>query len=434
MKDSYWFKTTLGDNGEFRNGVNFNREQEGVGLAILKVKDFGNQFFVPTNDLDELNPHLIEIPENQMLKEGDIVIIRSNGNSELVGRSLFFRGANKPVTFSGFCIRFRPNPEKILPLFAAYFIRSPFCRRRFTAYGSGTGIQNLNHATLSQLPLNLPPLSVQQAIISILYNLDEKIALNRQINKTLEAIAEAVFKSWFVDFDPVRAKIDGLQPFGMDAETAALFSNSFEHSTLGEIPKGWDIKPIDQIADFLNGLALQKYPPVNDEYLAAIKIAELRKGISGSSDKVSPKIEKKYIVEDADVLFSWSGSLEVVIWCGGKGALNQHLFKVTSTKYPKWFYYHWIKYHLPEFRAIAAGKATTMGHIQRHHLSSAYTVIPPTNILDKADEVMSPIFDMIVNNEKESQSLANILNALLPKLLSGEIRVKEAERVVEAHL
>lgn len=123
-----------------------------------------------------------------------------------MGRSLFFREASQAVTFSGFCIRFRPDPEKIDPLFAAYFIRSPFCRQRFTAYGSGTSIQNLSQDILFHLPIDLPPLSEQQAIAHILGTLDDKIELNRQMNKTLEAIAQAIFKSWFIGFDPVRAK------------------------------------------------------------------------------------------------------------------------------------------------------------------------------------------------------------------------------------
>jgi len=293
---------------------------------------------------------------------------------------------------------------------------------------------NLNTGILSALPLIIPPLPEQHAIASILGTLDDKIQLNHQMNETLESMATAFFKSWLVDFDPVRAKMEGLQPFGLDAETSTLFPNSFENSAFGETPKGWVIKPIDQIADFLNGLALQKYPPEDLDYLPVIKIAELKRGISETSDKASPKIEKKYIVEDGDVLFSWSGSLEVVIWCGGKGALNQHLFKVTSMKYPKWLYYQWIKYHLPEFQAIAAGKATTMGHIQRHHLSEALTIVPPEKILNKMDQIITPILDLIINNEKESHILAAIRDTLIPKLLSGEIRVKEAEKYAETLL
>ncbi len=153
-----------------------------------------------------------------------------------------------------------------------------------------------------------------------------------------------------------------------------------------------------------------------------IKIAELRSGVSSSSGRASVAIPPEYVVDDGDVLFSWSGSLEVVIWCGGKGALNQHLFKVTSRRYPRWFYYFWGKQHLPAFRDIASDKATTMGHIRRHHLSEALVVVPPQPIVDAADRVMSPLFARFVGNCHESRTLAAIRDALLPKLMSGEVR------------
>ncbi|MFN5992074.1 MAG: restriction endonuclease subunit S, partial [Dolichospermum sp.] len=249
--------------------------------------------------------------------------------------------------------------------------------------------------------------------------------------ETLEAMAKAIFKSWFVDFDPVSAKRSGRQPAGMDTATADLFPDEFEESSLGLIPKGWELKSLDEIANFLNGLALQKYPPNSEEYLPVIKIAELRKGITEQSAKASIDIPSDYIVENGDILFSWSGSLVNCIWCGGKGALNQHLFKVTSTKYPKWFYYQWVNYHLPEFQFIAASKATTMGHIQRHHLKEAKVITPSFTLLSSMDKIMNPLFEQVINSNLESHILATLRDTLLPKLMSGEIRVKEAEKIME---
>lgn len=157
--------------------------------------------------------------------------------------------------------------------------------------------------------------------------------------------------------------------------------------------------------------------------MPVIKIAELRRGVTGFSDRASVNIPPDYIVKDGDILFSWSGSLEVCIWCGGKGALNQHLFKVTSECYPKWFYYQWIKEYLPQFRLIASGKATTMGHIQRHHLKEALVVVPPDKALQSMNQTMGPVLAKIETNNIESRRLAQIRDTLLPKLLSGEIRV-----------
>jgi type I restriction enzyme S subunit len=221
--------------------------------------------------------------------------------------------------------------------------------------------------------------------------------------------------------DPVRAKLDGHQPPGLDEALAALFPNEFEDSELGHIPKGWEIRSLDKIAHYLNGLALQKYPPGDGRTLPVIKIAQLRKGDSVGADRCNTKLPADYIVQDADVLFSWSGSLEVELWCGGPGALNQHLFKVTSSEFPKWFYYFWTLYHLDEFRLIAAGKATTMGHIQRGHLTAVKVLIPSRALLDAMTRTMSPLVEQLIANRIQSRTLASLRDALLPKLLNGDI-------------
>jgi type I restriction enzyme, S subunit len=153
--------------------------------------------------------------------------------------------------------------------------------------------------------------------------------------------------------------------------------------------------------------------------------------VTASSGRASIEIPPQYVVEDGDVLFSWSGSLEVKLWTGGIGALNQHLFKVTSERYPKWFYYYWIKQHLTGFRAIAADKATMMGHIKRHHLTDALAVVPPKPTLHAMSAVMEPIVSKMLSNNLETRTLAAIRDALLPKVLSGEVRVGEAEEMME---
>ncbi len=294
----------------------------------------------------------------------------------------------------------------------------------------GSPIPSTTRAAVYVRDLLVPPPAEQKAIAHILGTLDDKIELNRRMNATLEAMARALFQSWFVDFDPVRAKLDARQPAGLDAATAALFSGHFQDSPLGHIPQGWEVRGLDQIANFLNGLALQKYPPSDGATLPVIKIAQLRKGDSEGADRCNTELAPEYIVEDGDVLFSWSGSLEVELWCGGRGALNQHLFKVTSSDFPKWFYYLWTLYHLDEFRLIAADKATTMGHIQRGHLTAAKVLVPPPALLESMSHIMAPLIDQIIANRAQSRTLATIRDALLPKLLNGELSV--SERIAEA--
>lgn len=267
----------------------------------------------------------------------------------------------------------------------------------------------------------------QDSAVEFLRVLDDRIDNLRQTNTTLEAIAQAMFKSWFVDFDPVRAKADGREPEGMDAATAALFPSEFEDSELGPIPKGWRVCPLDSIADYLNGLALQKYPPESDaEFLPVIKIAQLRAGHTNGADRASARLKPEYIVEDGDVLFSWSGSLEVEVWCGGRGALNQHLFKVTSTEVPKWFYYFATRLHLPSFRDTAAHKATTMGHIQRRHLTEAKIALPPPDVMEALSAVAAPLFERRIDNALQTRTLTKLRDTLLPRLISGKLRLPEA--------
>lgn len=296
-----------------------------------------------------------------------------------------------------------------------------------------SGRQRVPTASLDHLDVPLPPLPEQHKIADILGSLDDKIELNRRMNRTLEAMARAIFRSWFVDFEPVKAKAAGAGGFrGMPQAIFDQLPERFTDTELGPVPEGWEIKPLDEIADFLNGLALQKYPASDpDDSLPVIKIAELRNGISEKSGRASREIPEKYIVKDGDFLFSWSGSLLAKFWTQGEGALNQHLFKVTSHKYPMWFVTQWVYEHICHFRAIAESKATTMGHIQRKHLKEALTVCVTDNLLSQMDGVISPIVEQAIVLELESRTLAAIRDTLLPKLISGEVRVPVDEGVAD---
>ena len=325
----------------------------------------------------------------------------------------------------------RPDPEKLDPRFLRYFLVSPEMQAKLLSWAGSGGTRNaLTKGMIESFDVPAPEdIAEQRAIAHILGTLDEKIELNRRMSETLEAMARALFKSWFVDFDPVRAKVEGRWQRGQSlpglrAHLYDLFPDRLVDSELGEIPEGWEVRSLDQIARFLNGLALQKFPPRGEHSLPVIKIAQLRAGNTIGADRASSNLERDYIVQDGDILFSWSGSLECVLWAGGPGALNQHLFKVTSETYPKWFCYLGVHLHLDDFRHIAAGKATTMGHIQRHHLTDAKLAVPPAALLRAADVVMAPMIDDIWRLSVHSRTLATLRDALLPKLISGELRMR----------
>jgi type I restriction enzyme, S subunit len=308
--------------------------------------------------------------------------------------------------------------------FLYYLARSDEFRTYAISRMEGTsGRQRVPNGAVGQYAFLCPPANERKEIGDLFRSLDDRISLLRETNITLEAIAQALFKSWFVDFDPVRAKQQGNAPQGMDTATAALFPDSFEESELGEVPKGWRVKSLDTIAEYLNGLALQKFPPEENNWLPVIKISQLRKGDTTGADRANRNLRSEYIIQNGDVLFSWSGSLEVIIWCGGEGALNQHLFKVTSVDYPKWFYYLWTKHHLANFQQIAESKATTMGHIQRKHLTEAKVVVPPADFVAAANAYFEPLTERWIATSIQAQTLATLRDTLLPRLISGQLRL-----------
>ena len=300
-------------------------------------------------------------------------------------------------------------------------------RHEVLASATGTTVKHTSPDRIKEFRFLLAPLPEQRAIAHILGTLDDKIELNRRMNETLEEMARVLFKSWFVDFDPVRAKMAGRDP-GLPKHIADLFPDRLVDSEMGEVPEGWEIRPLDKIAVFQNGLALQKYrPKENEEWLPVVKIAQLRTGKADSGEKATANIPSECIIDDGDVVFSWSGSLTVKVWCGGHAALNQHLFKVTSRKFPKWFFMHWIRSHLVDFQTIAAGKATTMGHIKRHHLSEAMCAVPNRQFLAEAGSLFSALLEKTISANIQSRALTALRDTLLRKLVSGDLRVNDAE-------
>ena len=268
---------------------------------------------------------------------------------------------------------------------------------------TSTAVPIINKSTFADFEIEVPSLENQRRIAKVLSTLDDKIEVNRQINDNLEQQAQALFKSLFVNFEPFK-----------DSE--------FVESELGLIPQGWRVESLSSIADYINGLAMQKYRPAEDETgLPVLKIKELGQGCcDDNSELCSPSlIGEKYIIDDGDIIFSWSGTLMVKIWCGGKCGLNQHLFVVKPYNAPKWFAYQWTKHHLDNFIQIAKDKAVTMGHIKRGELDKAKVLVPDKDNLAKISSLMIPIHRQIISRKIESRRLSSLRDTLLPRLMSG---------------
>ena len=346
------------------------------------------------------------------------------------------------------CLRVRLGEKStISPNFLHAYLSSPALREWISRNAIGATMPNLNTSILRDVPVLVPESKDIDFIANNWELLNKKIQLNRQTNKTLEKMAQALFKSWFVDFDPVidnalaagntipnelqdraaRRQQQLAKPDHQPLPDAIrqLFPSEFELTEkLGWVPMGWEIKPLDEIAHYQNGLALQKFRPENEKhFLPVLKIAHLKQGSTDGKEKASTDIKPSCIVDNGDIIFSWSGSLMVDIWCGGKAALNQHLFKVTSEVFPRWYYYFFTVHHLLEFQRIAADKAVTMGHIKREHLSQAKCTVPPIYLLAAGSEHIEPLIEQQIILRKESKQLAKLRDTLLPKLISGELRL-----------
>lgn len=285
--------------------------------------------------------------------------------------------------------------KSVDPAFVYYYMLTDIFQGDMRSRATGTTVIGLRQPELLKCKIAYPELKVQKKISGVLRDIDKKIALNESINENLLQQAQAIFTQEFLMFD--------------------------------EVPDGWQEGSLLDIADYLNGLAMQKFRPKEGEQgLPVLKIKELRQGsCDASSELCSPSIKPEYIVHDGDVIFSWSGSLLVDLWCGGTCGLNQHLFKVTSSTYDKWFYYAWTNHHLDKFAAIAAGMATTMGHIKREELAKAKVLIPSKTDYDRIGGLLAPLYDLVIANRIENRKLAALRDALLPRLISGQIDVSE---------
>ena len=427
-----WINTSLANVVEIISGgtpkTNVPEYWNG-NIPWLSVADFNTDYRWVADTEKHITEKGLAESATTLLRRGDI-IISARGTIGALAQLV------RPMAFNQSCYGIRGRSGLSESDFLYYLLRQTVVDMKQVAHGGV--FDTITRATFDLIEFNLPPLLEQRAIANILGTLDDKIELNRRMNETLEAMARAMFKSWFVDFEPVRAKMEnrwqrGQSLPGLPANLYDLFPDRLVDSELGEVPEGWEMRSLDSVANYLNGLALQKFPPESeDEFLPVIKIAQLRAGNTTGADKASARIKPEYVVVDGDVLFSWSGSLEVELWNGGRGALNQHLFKVTSDKVPKWFYFFATRHHLQNFRAIAADKATTMGHIQRKHLTDARIAVASPEGMAKFDVAIAPLFDQLVSNAQQSRSLAQLRDTLLPKLISGDLRVPDAERIVGA--
>ena len=290
--------------------------------------------------------------------------------------------AINPGTHSSDVLNFRTKSPKLTQEYLYIVLESDSFFDYVTLTSKGTKMPRGDKDAIMDFEFSLPSLDVQQKISNTILALERKILMSKQVNDNLLDLSMTHFEHWL--------------------ETTSSTNNV----------------SLDEIATYKNGLAMQKFEPEDGaDSLPVLKIRELNQGFTdSSSNRARTDIDESVKVYDGDVIFSWSGTLLVDIWTGGSAGLNQHLFKVTSTAYPKWFYYMWTRYHLRQFQQIAAGKATTMGHIKRGDLKAANVTIPTDSEFPQLETLLKPVVATYIENGVEIKNLQTIRDQLLQKL------------------
>ena len=362
-----------------------------IDVNVLKGTDYiSTENMLPNKEGVTTASSLPKTAQTRAYQKGDVLV----SNIRPYFKKIWFADCDGGCSNVVLVLRAKEN---INAKFLYYVLADDAFFNYSTATSKGTKMPRGDKTAIMQYEVPNFDLLTQKKIAAILSNIDEKIELNNRINDNLEQQARAIFSNEFLNLEV--------------------------------LPDGWKQASLIDIADYLNGLAMQKHRPTADEAgIPVLKIKELRQGCcDDNSELCSPNIKSEYIIHDGDVIFSWSGSLLVDFWCGGICGLNQHLFKVASNKYNKWFYYAWTKHHLDRFIAVAADKATTMGHIKRDELSKAEVLIPNEADYKRIGALLQPIYDLIIANRIENKNLVKTRDTLLPKLMSGELDVSDIE-------
>ena len=402
-----------------------NEELSGDGLPFARAGNINDGFHF--GDADHFPVQNLAKVGNKVSHAGDVVFT-SKGT---VGRFAFVRPETPQFIYSPqLCFWRSLDANFINPRYLYFWM---FGREFYVQFKGVAGQTDMaEYVSLTdqrRMHITLPTIDEQREIARILGAIDDKIELNRKMNETLEAMARALFKSWFVDFDPVRAKAEG-RPTGLPEPIAALFPDSFEDSELGEIPNGWATIPVFEIADYANGAAYRDMHFSSDvDALPVVKIAELKSGVTSSTKFTSTDLGGKYRIDSREILFSWSGnpdtSIDTFIWDGGPAWLNQHIFRVRENGvWSRAKVYFQLRLLRPIFVEIARNKQTTgLGHVTIADMKRLKVCCPPRNVDEAFDRCAAPIFERITANQLENRTLAALRDTLLPKLVSGDLRV-----------
>lgn len=397
--------------GTLRNGMNYDKSSAVCGCKIIGVADFGNRVFPDYDSLSEIDSSIVT--KDDLLQNGDIVFVRSNGNKNLVGRTMFIHDIKDPVCYSGFCIAFRPNTDLVYPEYLFYVLRAPFCKKQY-GYSQQTNITNLSQGVLGDVDVPVPDLDTQQKLAKILSEIDLKIISNTRICVELEAMAKTLYDYWFTQFDFPNA--EGKPYCSSGGEM--VWNDQLKR----KIPKGWSAGQLSDIANITMGQS-----PSGDTYNENGSGTIFYQGCTDFGTRFPvPRVYTSAptrFAKAGDILMSVRapvGTLNIAMedCCIGRGlaALNS---KFGSQLH--------LLYTLSGFRQlfdVMDGNGTTFGSITKDTLFEMKVVIPRRDQIKSFEEMVQPIEQKIRVAEQENRELTKLRDWLLPMLMNGQATVE----------
>lgn len=390
----------LADLGTLKNGMNYNKSASIQGCKIIGVADFQNNVFPDYSDLAEIDSSIVS--ESDLLQNGDIVFVRSNGNKKLVGRSMLITNLIEPVCYSGFCISLRPNREVIFPEYLFYALRSPFCRQQYS-YSQQTNITNLSQTVLGSVKTPIVPYSQQKTLSKILYDIDKKITLNKRINAELEATAKTLYDYWFVQFDFPDENGKPYRTSGGAME--------YNEQLKREIPKGWNASKIESLlAKVPNTERIQTTDYHNEGKIPVID--QSTDFIAGYTDNDGSLIQTK---KGAIVFGDHTRIVKYIGFEFARGADGTQVILSNSPSMPELLLYH----------AIQKIDLSNYGYARHFKfLKDTSIVIPNRSVAKSFEDKVTPLYAIIKHNIFENFELTRLRDWLLPMLMNGQATVE----------
>ena len=442
---SEWLHATLGEICSKQNGA-IQTGPFGSQLHTSDYKEVGIPVVMPTNigdggiatdgiaridclDVERLQQHKLQLNDIVFSRRGDVTknaLIRTEEVGWLCGTG---------------CLKVRLGEERIAnPKFISYYLRLSETKEWLVRHAVGATMPNLNTGILSAVPITLPPLKTQLEIAAILGALDDRITLLRETNATLEAIAQALFKSWFVDFDPVRAKMEGRTPEGMDEATAALFPDGLETSELGEVPRGWRVMPVGDAIEAVGGAT----PDTKNEafWEPPVHCWTSPKDLSGIAAPVLLDTERKVsdqglakigsgLLPSGTLLMSSRAPIGYLALAQVPLAINQgYIAMLPGGLLPPLYMYFWCRHNMDNIKGRANG--STFMEISKKAFRPIPVLVPTNDLVTAFTATTEALFARLTANEHQAQTLSTLRDTLLPRLISGQLRLPAAQAALEA--